>query len=265
MNNEARIVDDRRMPNPPASRSPARILKVVLERALAMAWEDIAAQRAAAELAFQSVGWSECVKNAWLRSLREAFAELYHQEVEAKTVAVFGGKPRASEDQHSVKCGIEGWQRWEYMYDVAVVSVTMVDAAYARNTVNAQLVPRPVPFVQRAIWLVESEVALNGTEVAIDASKLRLGRSENMLLIAAQTGKADKSKWLRFLGEAMRGCEGTLFLALIPSYASGKVASISWQEKTGEIAVYQCDASGLKPSLIDVIPFGVTQEDCQDL
>ena len=265
MNNEVRMVDDRRMPNPPASRSPAQIVQVVLERALAMAWEDIAAQHAAAELVFQSVGWSECVKNAWLRSLREAFAEHYHQEVEAKTVAVFGGKPRASEDQHSVKSGIEGWRRWEYMYDVAVVSVTNVDAAYARDTVNEQLVPHPVLFVEKGIWLVESEVALNGTEVAIDASKLHLGRSENMLLISAQTGKADKKKWLRFLGEAMRGCEGNLFLAVIPSYASGNIASNHWQERTGEIAVYQCDASGSEPLPIGEIPFGVTQDVCLGL
>jgi hypothetical protein len=248
------MLDDKRMLDAFTASPPSQIIEGVLERAIALAWEDIEAQRQAAELAFQSVGWSECVKNAWLRSVREAFAEYYVQGVKAKSIAVFGGKPRSSEDKHSVPSGIEGWRRWEFLYDVAVVAITKVDAAYARDTED-KLVPRAVPFVQSAIWLVESEVALNGTEIAIDASKLRLARSQNLLFIAAQTGQNDRKKWLRFLGEALAGCEGNVFLALIPSYASGNSASQHWQDKAGEIAIYRCGPDGSPPTLIKTLQF----------
>ena len=72
----------------------------------------------------------------------------------------------------------DGPARWEFLYDIAVVNVEWIDAAFA--------IKKTVPLIKNAIWLVKSEVADDGTKVGEDASKLRIGRSENTLLIAAQ-------------------------------------------------------------------------------
>ena len=240
------------MSEKPAPSSSADIAKRVLERAIALTWDDTAAQQGSAN--FESSKWSECVRDSWIRSLREAFAEQYDQRVKEKTVAVFGGKPRSLEDRHHVPSGIGSWGRWEYLYDVAVLAITEVDAAYARDKED-KLLPRRIPFVDGAIWLVESEAALNSTEIAVDASKLRLARAENMLFVAAQTQQKNKAPWLNFLGQALAGCTGNFFLALIPSYASGEDASAHWRDKTGEIALYECTADGSSPKPIGQISF----------
>ena len=123
------------------------------------------------------------------------------------------------------------------MYDVTVLHVTHVPAAYARDKQNNSN-RRPVPVVNRAIWLVESEVSDSGTAVAEDISKLHIGRSENKLFIARETTQNEPKSWVTFLGQAMEGMQGQVFVALIPTYASGQSAAKHWMHGTVQVRLF---------------------------
>jgi hypothetical protein len=200
------------------------LLKSVLSDAVRRTFSEIGSGEGAAAL--------EAVRKAWLRCLRDAFGEQYKRD---DRFAVFGGKPMETERRKDgVPTGV--WKgRWEFLYDVAVLKMDEIDAAYAHG--------RKVPLATQAIWLVESEIAGDGNQVAEDASKLRIANSENTLLIAARTTQGHPEKWLDFLGKCMSGIGGNVFIALVPSYSGGSSASGEWRNKQIEIALYRC-ASG---------------------
>jgi hypothetical protein len=218
-------------------------VQLILMDALQRTWADTAGRRVGADPLSRE--WAEVVRDAWIRSLRDAFWECYRDKSGGQGVAVFGGKPRPGErKEDGVSSGIKAWRRWEFMYDVAVVRVSNVPAAYAMD-VGDQSGRRSVAMATEAIWLVESEVAKDGTEVAIDASKLWVGRAENSLFIAAQTTREDKGPWLNFLGRALAGVQGNVYLAIIPSYASGQASAAHWWDQTVDIVLYCRQPDGL--------------------
>ena len=55
-----------------------------------------------------------------------------------------------------------------------------------------------------------------------DFSKLRLGKAENKLLVAARTLQPNEKPWLHLFANATKGMDTPLYLALVPSYASGE-------------------------------------------
>lgn len=179
------------------------------------------------------------MRDAWVRSLREGFTSYYKSEVESGDIAVFGGRPGADQDRKvGVPSGIKSWGLWEFMYDVSVVRVSATNAAYAKVK-GKPSTPARVPFAHQAVWLVESEVAKNGTEVAIDASKLRMGQARYKLLIAAHASRPDPEPWRNFLGDTLRGIQGEAFVGLLPSYSSVMASSKKWWMKKAEIALYR--------------------------
>jgi hypothetical protein len=223
-----------------SSQDASLVLRGVLEHALRLVGEQIAGNSPnSGEYGRKD---AEAIRDTWIRSLREAFWERYRNPAEQSSIAVFGGKPRKGEPTESgPNSGIRGWKRWEFLYDVSVVVLKRIDAPYTKDrTDNSN--PRPVTVVDRAIWLVESEVALNGASAAEDISKLRVGRSEHSLFIAATTRQKDEQPWLAFLGRAMEGIGGEAFIALVPTYASTSPDSRNWLDGTVEILLYRCVA-----------------------
>jgi hypothetical protein len=220
--------------------SPVSIVQRVLARALGFTFDAIPLSTTASDLA---PGWAEVVRDAWIRALREAFCEFYSKGPAPRRFAVFGGKPRdESERRSGLHCGVSQWDRWELMYDVSVVELEWLDAAYAN---------RKVPIVQRAIWLVESEVARDGTQVAEDFSKLRLGKSENRLFIAARTlRERDSRRWLDFFARASIGIDGPVYVGLVPSYSANQRDSEKWLRHTADVLLYRCLPSGASPEQI---------------
>ncbi len=177
------------------------------------------------------------VRDIWVRSLRLAFAQEYRL---VPDIAIFGGRPESEEARkEGLGSGMKGWSRWEFLYDVAVLSQETVSAAYARDP-GENGMPKELPIVKHAVWLVESEFAKNGSEVAIDASKLRIARSQNTLFVAAQTSQRDKTAWLGFLGKVLRGIEGNVYLAIMPSYSSNDKKRKNWLDGTLEVLLYRC-------------------------
>ena len=177
------------------------------------------------------------MRDAWICGLREAFVKEY------PTFKVFGGKPRNdSERQSGLHCGVPNWSRWELLHDVAVVELEWLDAPYAH---------RKVPIVRRAVWQVESEVARNGTMVAEDFGKLRIGNAENKLFIAARTlQKQNPQGWLEFFGHASFGMDSSVYLALVPSYSAGESDSNQWWQHTADVLLYRCLRDGELPQQI---------------
>jgi hypothetical protein len=157
---------------------------------------------------------------------------------------VFGGKPlEPAMRRAGVPAGIKRWSgKWEFLYDIAVVNVEWIDAAFKLKG--------KIPLITTAIWLIESEIARDGTKVGEDVSKLRIDRSENTLLIAAQTTHRNSDKWLEFLGKCLRGVDGEVFIALVPSYAASSPGAKQWLNKTVTIMLYRCGPDNPNPKKI---------------
>lgn len=186
------------------------------------------------------------VRQAWLRTLTQAFADHYEPHIKAGRTAVFGGRPGPGETELSgVPSGIPKWRRWEFLYDVSVVDWTTLPAAFAVN--NA------VPIVTNTVWAVESELAGDGTKVAEDASKLRIARSANALLIARTTRQTKPDEWLRFLNACLDGVQGHAFVALMPSYARGESDAARWVNGTVEIELYRATPPPALPEFVATI------------
>jgi len=231
------------LPSAILSSDPAKLLKTVLASALRLTVVGIDEMksnpiRPAAEIT------SIEVRGAWMRALRKAFAKHCRDASAPDRIYVWGGTPGYDEKKkQGSPDGIKEWKRWEFMYDVAVVKAILIDAAYAKDGPE----PKQLPIVERAIWLVESEISENGTEVAIDSSKLRIGRSDHKLFIAKRTNQHDPQKWLEFLGKALQDIDGDVFLALIPSYASRSRGATDWPNGNVELLLYRCAADGTCP------------------
>jgi hypothetical protein len=184
--------------------------------------------------------WANKMSGHWICALREAFQRYYGADNDQSPVVVFGGKTEGGErEAEMAEFGIKGWKRREFMYDLAVVRKSYVDAAF-RTIAGDPNQPKQVPVIKRAIWLVESEMAKNGTAVAEDVSKLHIGRSEYSLLIAARVATDDTGRWLSSIGRTMAGIGGEAFIALIPTYASKDKSSGEWTTEKVEIDLYRC-------------------------
>ncbi len=184
--------------------------------------------------------WAIGIRDAWIRSLRASFSEQYQD----KSFAVFGGKPAAEDKRRpDVPSGIPGWG-WEFLYDITVVELGHSPAAFANTN---------VAFVKRAVWQVESEVAGNGTEIAKDLSKLRVGAADHKLLVARPATNKPQ-RWLDFIGRISRGMNGKFFLGLMPSYASTRAKEAQpWRDCRVTITLYRCPSDGSAPRLISEI------------
>ncbi len=194
----------------------AEVLKRVLSDALRRTFGEVADSESQGSLT-RSV-----VRNSWIRCLRDAFSTYYAPLSGSRRLAVFGGTPRPGECRASgVPTGIRRWSRWEFLHDVAVVGWDFTDAPYARDKTDPSK-PRQIPIVARALWQVESEIAADGTQVAEDASKLKISTAANKPLIASFTGQREEQPWLDFLARTISGADGNRFVALVPNYKSDR-------------------------------------------
>jgi hypothetical protein len=115
----------------------------------------------------------------------------------------------------------------EFMYDVAVVR--------SNSSAPPLLTPghkKPFTPLGRALWLIESEVAISSFAVAADLSKLVLGDSDHKLFVTKR--RRNVMQFNSFLFDASRACRGHLFVAYIASYA--KIGfSTQWHLECGKI------------------------------
>jgi hypothetical protein len=203
----------------------------------------------------QNGEWSIRVRDAWIRSLRCSFRRRYLDgSSAARRFAVFGGKPAhgtsPTEVRKGVPSGVREWRMWEFLHDITVVQLGTSSAPYNKGDVT---------FAERAVWQVESEVAGNGTEVAKDLSKLRVGAADHKLFIARRvkrTKQHDPQRWLDFIGRMATGIEGDLFLGLMPTYSSAEQERDEaqlWRDCKATITLYRCPIDGSAPQRISEI------------
>lgn len=93
----------------------------------------------------------------------------------------------------------------ELLFDVLVCEVATTKAAKAK---------KPLTYVRRGIWAVESELAKNSREAVYDFNKLCLSSCENQLFIGPLT--SDNQAFLDPLRTVARSCSGSIYVALIP-------------------------------------------------
>ena len=106
--------------------------------------------------------------SAWIRSLAERFQEHY----EGDRYRVFSLGNKKNREQFGLN---------ELLFDLAVCSVSTTD--------SLQRKARPLPFIARCHWQIESEFNLRNTrDIVIDMSKLVMGAADNKLMVAAHRG-----------------------------------------------------------------------------
>jgi hypothetical protein len=224
-----------------------RLLRNALGDALRRTWHEME------ELGDED-GGSAAIRDAFIRSLRKALAGVYR----GPEFAVFGGKPGRNESRSGgVPTGIEGWRRWEYLYDVAVVEVDETSAARATDGQEK----RKLRYIKRAVWLIESELSNSGTEVSKDVSKLRIGHSTYKLFLGRASTDHKPEEWRKFIGRLAKGCDG-YYLGLLPSYASGRKLELDqWKKHLVEIMLYHCCSDGTTQKGCGVVSATSTQAD----
>jgi hypothetical protein len=93
------------------------------------------------------------------------------------------------------------------------------------------------------LWQVESELAVNSTEVAEDLSKLKAGQANHKLLIAVPTTQKDAARGRRSSSAQQRSITGTAYVAEIPTYAG--TAAQDWDTlEMAEVEVRLLSAPG---------------------
>ncbi len=128
----------------------------------------------------------------WVESLATEFRDHYTSE----DIKVFSkGYDRNRQD----------FKLNELLYDITVCSVGNVKSARHRKDIS---------YVKKAIWQVESELALDSRAAAIDFSKLVLGSAENKMFIGPLMH--DSAAYLSVLSPIAQTCDGNIYCVLIP-------------------------------------------------
>jgi len=97
----------------------------------------------------------------------------------------------------------------EYMYDIHVCQLGHVDAIQRRLK---------IPYVEKSIWQIESELEGSTNELLLDFSKLVAGSGSHKMFIGPIVGRSQDTitATLRSLLPAARACSGRVHLSLLP-------------------------------------------------
>lgn len=131
----------------------------------------------------------------WVEALADNFREYYKK---ADNYRVFS-KYYSGENEEQRK----DFDLNELLFDISVVKI------------NKTLSPRNIelPYIEKAEWIIESEMAKNTRELVYDFNKLIIGDAENKLFVGPISDEIEK--FIPKLGEIARNCRGTVYLSLI--------------------------------------------------
>ncbi len=128
---------------------------------------------------------------AWINCLGEAFQEVYPNEDQR----VFWRNNGCNKD----------FKLNELLFDISVCQIGCVKSIVKR---------KPLPYIQKCLWQVESEFNGNSREVIKDFSKLVMGRSENKLFVSSYQGERQKQA-LRMFSKVASSCGGILYVCFL--------------------------------------------------
>ena len=146
-------------------------------------------------------GWIHSQRaKKWVESLGKEFKKEYNDPENAR---VFWDGNTENEGDFNLQ---------EMLFDLSVCEI---------STVESVTHEKPLPFVARCHWQIESELNQgNSRAIVIDMSKLVMGSSENMLFVASHKGTIHKGKtWetrvLEMCKKIAKCCDGRLFFCFI--------------------------------------------------
>ncbi|MDZ7742227.1 MAG: hypothetical protein U5Q03_10855 [Bacteroidota bacterium] len=127
----------------------------------------------------------------WVESLAEEFRKKYPRE---KNYRVFSKYHDQNKD-----FGLN-----ELLYDISVCKINYIESPKGKK----------LAYIEKAIWLVESEMAKDTQQLVYDFNKLLIGNSENKLFVGPLTSHNEDI--LELFNKIAVNCKGDVWLALVP-------------------------------------------------
>ena len=141
-------------------------------------------------------------------------------------------------DAHRSEFGLN-----ELLYDVLVCEVAQTKSP--RHS-------RPLTFVRRAIWQIESEFAADAREALFDFNKLILGNAPYKLFVGPKTD--NDAKFIEALFPSAQSCSGQVFIALLPHPSQWHLPlNAAFWRASGErwVPVQVSSANAANPAYVD--------------
>jgi hypothetical protein len=133
----------------------------------------------------------------WVEALAENFREHYKKE---ENIRVFSKYYKGKNDTQRKEFGLN-----ELLFDISVCRINYTEAPKHHTK---------LPYIEKALWIVESEMANDARQLVLDFSKLVMGDAEYKLFVGSITNEDQKN--LEIFKRIAVNCKGNVYLALVP-------------------------------------------------
>lgn len=130
----------------------------------------------------------------WVKALALQFQQHY-TDIGAENIRVFSKYCNDNRGDFGLN---------ELLFDIAVVKTATISST--RNI--------PLTYIEKALWIVESEMAKDTRQLVLDFSKLVMGDAENKLFVGPFTEEDEKI--IEILKTIAMNCNGDFWLSQIP-------------------------------------------------
>ena len=151
----------------------------------------------------------------WVESLADSFRKAYQQD---ESIRVFSKYNKENRKDFGLN---------ELLFDISVCKIN-----YLKSPRNKELA-----YIERAHWLVESEMAKDTRQLLYDFNKLIIGNAENKLFVGPLSRVI--IDFLPELSKVAKYCSGNLYFSLIPHPAD-------WENPGSNPRVWKFDGNEFK-------------------
>jgi hypothetical protein len=150
----------------------------------------------------------------WVETLAETFRDHYSKVDE--NIRVFSKYFKGKEGKQRKDFGLN-----ELLFDISVVKINTIESPRHKE----------LTYIEKALWIVESEMAKDTRQLVLDFSKLVMGDAKNKLF-AGPINTYNKEQ-LEIFKKIALNCRGNFWVALIPHPGDWK------ESKLNELHLYR--------------------------
>ena len=129
----------------------------------------------------------------WVESLADTFRKVNQKKDNIRVFSKY-------HDENRKDFGVN-----ELLYDISVCKINYTESPKNKTKLG---------YIEKALWLIESEMAKDTRQLVYDFNKLVIGDAENKLFVGPSSEEIEK--FIPKLGTIARNCNGFLYLCLIP-------------------------------------------------